>query len=220
MSLSGERFEILVFPDAALNYKLGRAVTSSEVVAFDEIYSDSSKGLRVSSEKLQKHFNTDDSGEVIEKILKAGELQLTTDQRRKMVDEKRKQIVQIISKNFVDPKSGIPHPPLRVEQALQDARVQIDAFKDADEQSKAVIGSIRTILPLKSERVRFEIVVPAQFASQSIGVLKGFGALENESWGTDGSFTTTIEIPAGVKVGLIDKLGSVTKGAAQATEIR
>ena len=112
-SFAGEKFEILVKPDPALDYKLGKKKDISSVLVSDEIYTDSSKGTRTSTEKLLKVFKTEDSTEIAEKILQKGDLNLTTDQRRKMVDEKRKQIVEYIAKTFVDPRSHLPHPPLR-----------------------------------------------------------------------------------------------------------
>ena len=220
LSVAGEHFEILVNPETALNYKLGRNVEISQVLAVDEIYSDSGKALRVSGEKLQKAFKTTDVMKVAEAILKGGELQLTTDQRRKMVEDKRKQIISTIARNFADPRTGMPHPFLRIEQAMQEARVQVDPFKDAAEQTKKVIEALRVILPLKSEKVRLKIVVPPQFAPQSIGALKSFGELQNQQWGADGSLTTIIEIPAGVRTALLERLGSATKGAAQAIEVK
>lgn len=220
LSVAGEHFEILVNPETALSYKLGRKVELSQIVAVEEIYSDSNKALRVSAEKLTKAFKTTDIMKVAEIILKDGELQLTTDQRRKMVEDKKKQIVNMIARNFVDPRTGLPHPALRIEQAMHEARVVIDPFKDVNEQAKKAIDDLRTILPLKSEKLRFKIVVPAQYAPQSIGALKSFAELQKEEWGADGSLTTIVEIPAGVRTALLERLGSVTKGAAQAIEVK
>ncbi|MBI2183334.1 MAG: ribosome assembly factor SBDS [Thaumarchaeota archaeon] len=220
LTISGEHFEILVNPDNALNYKLGRKIELSQVIAVDEVYSDSSKGLRVSAEKLVKFFRTQDVAQVAKAILEKGELQMTTDQRRRQVEEKRKQIINFISRNFIDPKTGLPHPPLRIEQALQQVRVTIDPFKPAEEQAKAVVDQMRTILPLKSEKMKIMVKIPAQFAPQSMGILKGFGESQKEEWGADGTLTALLEIPAGAHVTLIDKLGAVTKGAAQVNVIR
>ena len=220
LSVAGEHFEILVNPENALNHKLGRKVEISQVLGVEEIYSDSNKGLRVSAEKLQKAFKTIDITKVAEIILRDGELQLTTAQRHKMVEDKKKQIINMISKSFVDPRTMLPHPPLRIEQALQDAKVVIDPFRDANEQAKKVIDAIRIILPLKSEKQKFKIVVPPQFAPQSIGALKSFGDIQKEEWGADGSLTAIIEIPAGVRTALIERLGSVSKGAAQVVEVK
>src|SRR5574340_1599039 len=135
-SVEGEKFEILVKPDPALEFKLGKRKEISGVLVSDEVYSDSNKGTRASTEKLMKAFKTTDSSSIATLILQKGDLNLTTDQRRKMVSEKRKQIVDFIAKSFVDPRSHLPHPPLRIEQAMDDARVSIDPFRGVDEQTK------------------------------------------------------------------------------------
>lgn len=215
-TVSGEHFEILVYPDNALNFKLGKNVELSQVIAIDEVYSDSSKGFRASAEKLQKHFNTTNHAEVAKIILKKGEIQLTTEQRRKMVDDKRKQVINIIARNFIDPKSGLPHPPTRIEQAMQEIRIPIDPFKDAAEQAKLVVEQMRSIIPLKSEKMKIRVKIPPQYAPQAIGVLKGSGDILKEEWGSDGAFTALIEIAAGVHSSMLERLSSVTKGSAQA----
>ena len=213
-SFEGEKFEILVKPDPALDYKLGKKKDLSSVLVSDDIYTDSSKGTKPSMEKLLKAFNTDDSAEIAKKILEKGDLNLTTEQRRKMVEEKKKQIVEFISKTYVDPRTHLPHPPLRVEQAMKDARVSVDPQKSMDEQVKDIVEKLRSIIPLKSENLSLEIIIPAQFASQSYAVLKSVGSLKKEEWQNNGSLKAILEIPAGARPHVIDRLGSITKGSA------
>ncbi|MBM3895386.1 MAG: ribosome assembly factor SBDS [Thaumarchaeota archaeon] len=213
-SFEGEKFEILVKPDPALEYKLGKRKDVSSVLVSDEVYSDSSKGTRASTEKLLKAFKTQDTTAIMERILQKGELNLTTEQRRKMISEKRKQIVEFIAKTYVDPRSHLPHPPLRIEQALDDARVSIDPHKNTEEQTKDIVEKIRTIIPLKSENLTLEITVPAQYAAQSYSVLKSTGNLKKEEWQSNGSLKAILEIPAAARPTVIDRLGSITKGTA------
>jgi ribosome maturation protein SDO1 len=220
LTIAGEHFEILVNPDAALSFKQGRNVEPSQVIAVDEVFSDSNKGLRVGVEKLRKQFNTEDEAEAALEILKRGELNLTQEQRKRLTEEKRKAVIAIISKNFVDPKTMLPHPPMRIEQAMLEARVAVDPFQDANEQTKLVIDKLRTILPLKSERIRLQVKVPAQYSGQAIGVLKNFGDIHKEEWGADGTLSAIVEIPAGGQPGLLDRLGSTTKGAAQVSVVK
>jgi len=213
-SFEGMKFEILVKPDPALEYKLGKRKDISSVLVSDEIYSDSNKGNRATSENLKKAFNTEDTAEIAERILKKGDLNLTTDQRRKMTSEKRKQIVEHIAKTYVDPKSHLPHPPLRIEQAMEDGRVSIDPYKNVEEQIKDIVDKLRSIIPLKSENLILEIVVPAQYAAQSYSVLKSTGTLKKEEWQSNGSLKAILEIPAAARPDVIDRLGSITKGTA------
>jgi len=213
-SFEGVKFEILVKPDPALDFKLGKKKDISSVLVSDEIYTDSSKGTRASTEKLLKAFNTDDAAVIAEKILQKGDLNLTTDQRRKMIEEKRKQIVQFIAKTYVDPRSHLPHPPLRIEQAMKDARTSIDPQKNADDQIKDIVEQLRSIIPLKSENLDLEIIIPAQYAAKSYSVLKSTGTLKREDWLANGSLKAILEIPAAARPNVIDRLGSITKGTA------
>ena len=213
-SFEGEKFEILVKPDPALDYKLGKKKDISSVLVSDDIYTDSSKGTKPSTEKLLKAFKTEDTNEIAEKILAKGDLNLTTEQRRKMVDEKKRQLVEFIAKTYVDPRTHLPHPPLRVEQAMKDARISVDPQKSVDEQVKDIVEKLRSIIPLKSENLSLEITIPAQFASQSYSVLKSVGSLKKEEWQNNGSLKAILEIPAAARPNVIDRLGSITKGSA------
>ena len=211
---SGDKFELLVKPDPAFDYKTGKLSEISKILISEEIYTVSNKGTRATNEKLNQVFKTTDPAKIAEIIMKKGELNLTTEQRKKMTSEKRKQLVTFIAKTYVDPRSHLPHPPLRIEQALDDGRVSIDPFKNIDEQVKEVVEKLRPIIPLKSENIILEISVPAQFVAQSYTVLKSTGTLKKEDWQTNGSLKAILEIPAAARPHVIDRLGSITKGTA------
>ena len=216
--LDGDKFELLVKPDPALEYKMGKRFDISSVLVSDEIYSDANKGSRASSEKIMKHFKTTDSGDVAKQIIARGELNLTTDQRRKMVEEKKRQIVQFINRSFVDPKTHLPHPVVRIEAAMEEVRMQIDPFKKVEDQAKSVVDALRRILPLRSETVKLTIIVPPQFAAQSYSVLKSTGDLRSEEWLADGSLRAVLDMNASIRGQFLDKLGAATKGSAQVKE--
>ena len=216
--LNADRFEILVKPDPALDYKLGKKVDISNILISDEIYSDANKGTRVPNEKLIKNFKTKDQTEIAKHILEHGDVNLTTDQRRRMVDEKKKQIIQYISRNFIDPKTHLPHPPLRIENAMEQIRLVIDPFKRPEEQAKKIIDDLRKILPLKSENLQLVITIPPQFSSQSYSIIKGLGDLKDEKWLQDGSLKVIIEINAGLRLTFIERVNSITKGSAHIQE--
>lgn len=121
-----EHFEILVKPQKALDYRIGKIAAITEVLAGETIFSDANKGTKISEETLRKAFGTIDTLKIAETILKTGTLQLTTEQRRKMVEDKRKQIVDFIARQCVDPKTNLPHPPTRVENAMEQIRYSIE----------------------------------------------------------------------------------------------
>ena len=212
---SGEKFEILVKPDPALDYKMGKPTPISQMLVIDEIYTDASKGTHASDEKLQKAFGTTDPGAVAEDIMKHGELQLTTEQRRQLVEDKRKQIIAFISRNCLDPRTGTPHPPLRIEQAFNQIRLVVDPFKPAEEQAKAVIEELRTLLPIRIDKMKVAVKVFPEHAAKAYGSIKGFGTITKEEWQKDGSLVALVEMPAGLYGSFVDRLGKLTQGTVQ-----
>jgi len=216
ISKSGEKFEILVKPDPALDFKMGKQLGISQLLVIDEIYSDAGKGTRASADKLQKAFGTEDPVAIAEEIMKHGELQLTTDQRRQLVEDKRKQIVAFIARNCIDPRSGTPHPPIRIEQAMAQVKYSIDPFKTADEQAKDVIDELRALLPIKMEQMRVAVKILAEYAAKGYGAVKGYGTISREEWQADGSLVAVVEMPAGVYGPFVERLGKITQGTIQA----
>ena len=105
LSISGEKFEIFVDPDRALKYKKGESHEYEKAIAFDEIYADANKWIRIPDEKLKKHLKTDNVQEALKIILDKGELLLNTQQRKQKIEEKRKKIITLIAGNYVDPKT-------------------------------------------------------------------------------------------------------------------
>ncbi|MCD6446418.1 ribosome assembly factor SBDS [Candidatus Bathyarchaeota archaeon] len=216
LTKGNEKFEILVKPEKALNYRMGKISAVSEVLITETIFSDANKGTKVSEETLRKTFGTTDSLKIAETILKKGNLQLTAEQRRKMIEDKKKQIIAFISRQCVDPKTNLPHPPLRVEQAMQQIHYSIDPFKSVEEQAKEIIKLLRTVLPLKMEQVIVRVRIPAEYAAKAYGTVKGFGTIKNEEWRADGSWYGTIEMSAGLYGPFLERIGEVTKGSAEA----
>lgn len=212
----GEHFEVLVKPERALDYRLGKISAVTQVLAAEIIFSDANKGTKVSEETLRKAFGTTETLKIADIILRKGTIQLTTEQRRKMTEEKRKQIVAFISRQCVDPRTNLPHPPLRVEQAMEQIHRPIEPFKPVEEQAKDVIKLLRPILPLKMEQSAISVHIPAEYAAKAYGTIKGFGTIKREEWRADGSWHGILEMPAGLYGPLLEKLGEVTKGNAEA----
>jgi ribosome maturation protein SDO1 len=216
MKVENEHFEVLVKPEKALDFRMGKLAKITEVLAADTIFSDANKGTKPAEENLRKAFGTTDSLKIAQTILTKGTLQLTTEQRRKMTEDKRKQIVDFISRQSVDPKTNLPHPPTRIENAMEQVRYSIDPFKPVEEQAKEIIKLLRMILPLKMEQITVGVTIPAEYSTRAYGTMKGFGTIKREEWRANGSWYGVLEMPAGVYAPFIDKLGEITKGTGEA----
>ncbi len=210
----GEKFELLVDPKLAYDYKTGAKKELNNVLVFEEVFKDARKGERQSPSAVKKFFGTTDVFEVAKKIFAEGELQLTTDQRRKALEEKRAKIIALIARICIDPRAKAPHPPARIEAAMEQARVKIDEFESVDKQAGEIIEELREIIPISLEKVRVAIKIPAQNAARSFGLLKEYG-LQREEYANDGSLIAVCELPAGMQSEFYDKLNKLTAGQVQ-----
>jgi ribosome maturation protein SDO1 len=216
----GSRFEVLVDPEAAQSVKDGKAVDLSDKLALPQVFKDSKKGDKVSEEHLAKTFHTTDLYAIAREIILKGEVQVTTDQRHKLQEAKRKLVIATIARNAMNPQTGAPHPPARIEAAMNEAKVHIDPFRPADQQVQEVLAKLRPLLPIRLDTVRVRIRVPAQHYPRVIGDLKGLGKVSDEQWMGDGSWSGILEIPAGVQTELYERLNARTKGAAETTLVK
>jgi ribosome maturation protein SDO1 len=215
LSIEGSQFEILVKPDEALNYKLKGVGTPSDILLIDTVFSDAGKGMKASKEKLMQYFQTTDPLKIAKMILDRGELLLTVEQRRRLIEDKRRRILDIIHRYCVDPSTGLPVPPVRIEQAMEQAHVSIDPFKPADQQVKKVVDALKPIMPIKMEVTKLDLRIPPEFAPKSYGVIKSLCTIVEEEWLADGSWRGTVELPAGLRSSLMESLNKITRGSVQ-----
>ena len=55
----------------------------------------------------------------------------------------------MIHANGIDPKTNLPHPLQRIENALEEANVKIDEHKSEEKQVEEIVRKLQPILPIK-----------------------------------------------------------------------
>jgi len=215
LSSCGTVFEVLADPELALALRKGEEIDMHYVLAIDKIFKDSKKGEAASEEMTKKVFGTLDVFKIAEQIIRKGEVQVTTEQRRKMREQRHRQVVTLISKRAINPQTSLPHPPARIENALVEAKVHVDEFKSAEEQLPGIIKALLPIIPLKFETRRIAIKIPASYTGKANRVVKNFATVKQEQWLNDGSWAAVVEIPAGIQGEFFDKLNDLTRGEVE-----
>jgi ribosome maturation protein SDO1 len=209
---NGKNFEILVDCEKALEFRKGKNISIYDLMAGDIIYKDSRKGERASEKDIKLIFNTDDVNEAVKIILKEGEIQVSKQIRDTEREEKLKKIINLIHRNCVDSKTGLPHPPQRIENAIEEAKVRIDENKSAEEQVDQVVDKLRVLIPIKFETKKIELIIPAKYSGSSFRVLKGYGKMSKNEWKNDGSLDAVVEIPAGMIDEFFSQLNGICHG--------
>ena len=211
----GESFEILIDPDIVQKMRDGKEVDLFDHMVIDTIFKNAKKGTRASEEKVQEIFGTTEPVEVAKTIVLKGEVQLTTDQRRVMQENKRRRIVEYIARHAMNPQTGGPHPPTRIETAMEDARIHIDPFKSVEAQVPAVMDALRPLIPIRIDKIRMAVKVSGDDYGRCYDDFKGFGKITKEEWQTDGSWIGVIEMPAGMQNEFLERINNRTHGEAE-----
>lgn len=215
MKIDSEQYELLVDPELALEYRLkGGQVSIAKILAVDEVFKDAKRGERHKSSAVQKAFGTEDINEIAKRILDNGHIALTTDQKRKLVVEKREAIAALIAREAIDPRTGAPHTLLRIKQAMDAARLDIDGLKDASAQVEETLSKIKLIIPIKLARKKIALKIGPAYAQRVYGTLKTQG-IQKEQWANDGSLICVVEIPAGLVGEFFDRLNRATNATVE-----
>ena len=203
----GSRYEILVDPNLVDIWKEDNSsVEFGELLAIEEIWSDARAGERPTGDALEKAFGTTEIIACARIILDKGGIQLTTAQRKKMVEAKKLQIINEIAITATDPKTKLPHPRTRIETALDEIRFSIDPFKSVESQVADAVSALRPVIPLQFITIRLAFMVQGKDYGGVSQMLRD--SIQKEEWTSDGNWVCVVSVPGGMKNDLIDKVAS------------
>lgn len=213
----GKHFEILVDLEEALKIAKGDGSANiSSAVLTDKVFYNLKSGEHASDKDLEKAFETTDFMEIAERIIKNGEIVRTTESMKSEQDKKYKQVVDFLSKNAVSPE-GRPYTPDRIMKALSEARVNIKN-KPIEIQIEEILEQLFKVLPIKIEKKKVRLIVPAIYTGKTYGIIKEFA--KEETWKSNGDLEVVVEMPAAMIFDFYDKLNSATHGSVLSEEIK
>ena len=213
----GERFEVLVDPDAALEMKRGEFEGELEdVIAARDVFENASRGDRPAEEDLEEVFGTTDPLEIIPEVIERGEIQITAEQREEMQEQKRRKLVNTITRNAINPQmDDAPHPPERIESALEEAGFTVDPMTPAEQQVDDALEALRPVIPIRFEEVTVAVQLPADYAGSGQARVREFGELDREEWQADGSWVGVLTFPAGLQNDFYGLVNEVSEGEGE-----
>ena len=218
----GTRFEVLIDPDAALEIKRGEFDGELEdVIAAEDVFENASRGDRPPEEDVEEVFNTTDPLEIIPEVVERGEIQITAEQRKEMLEQKHRQLVNRITRNAVNPQmDDAPHPPERIERALEEAGFTVDPMEPVENQIDEALEALRPVIPIRFDEVTVAVQLPADYAGSGQAKVREFGDLEREEWQSDGSWVGVVTFPAGLQNEFYDLANEVSSGEAETRVVK
>ena len=211
-----KHFEIIVDLDRALAFKKSGA-GSVDFLESDTVFTNAKSGDTASSSDLKEAFGDTDVNAIAEKIVKNGDVLVTQEHRDEEKEQKFKQIVDFLSTNTIDPKTGNPHTVERIKSALEQSHVNIKNIP-IESQISDIVSEISKVIPIKLETKKVKITIPAIHTGKAYGIITQYK--ENENWLSDGSLEVVVNVPSGIIIDFYDKLNAVTHGSAVTEEIK
>jgi len=209
---NGLTFEVLIKPLEAIEFKKGLLENVNDALEFEGIFSDARAGEKAAD--LEKNFGTEDSSEIAKEIIRYGSLQLTTEYKKNLTEQKRKEIIDIICRNGIDARTKLPIPATRVESALEQVSINFDPFKSAKEQLNGVLEKINKLIPIVFEEKKAIVLVNSKYAGKISSILTKYGKILKTEWNLDGSCTYEVLIPGGMQDEFIKKTNDFSHGEA------
>ncbi|MFB6360990.1 MAG: ribosome assembly factor SBDS [Halobacteriales archaeon] len=218
----GARFEVLVDPHAALAIKRDEFDGDlTDVIAAEDVFEDASRGDRPAETDLEDVFGTTDPLEIIPEVIKRGEIQITAEQRREMQEQKRRQLINTIARNAINPQmNDAPHPPDRIESALEETDFRVDPMEPVETQVDEALDALRPVIPIRFEEITIAVQFPAEHAGAAQARVREFGDLKREEWQPDGSWVGALEFPAGMQDDFYDLVNELSSGEAETKIIK
>jgi len=121
-----------------------------------------SKGEVAKSGDLRKAFGKTDVAEIVQEILKKGEVQVGEKERDHDLASLRKEIATLVAEKCVDPSNQRPYPVGIIEKAMAEAGFSVKQNKNAKSQVSECIKQLQTDskLPIQRARMRVKVTLP------------------------------------------------------------
>lgn len=190
-------------------------INLTEIFPTFDLFTNVKKAEAPTEEQLMEAFQTTDKPLIAAIFLLEAEFAWTKTQRDKWVEIKKKQIITILSRNSINPQTKKPHPPQRLEKALEEAHVNIDINRTAEEQVEEIIKKIAVVLPIRMESVKMAVKVPAVYAPKAYNIVEKFAQIIQSEWQNDGSWIGMVSMPAGLQTEFLEKLNNLTHGRVE-----
>jgi len=187
------KFEVVAKQGMVLKFRDG-GIGFQNVLMIDQIFTNSTRGDVANVSDLKEVFGTEDLTKCCQQIVKNGELQYTAQERKQFVEQKTNEIVYYINKNYVDPKTKLPHPADRISNCMKECRIRVDPKGDTRRQSEDAVKKMRgKLMFAKAVALRATLTIKHSHVGQCNNLIHKVANVIKEEWtGTGCIFTVEL----------------------------
>ena len=205
-------YEVLTHHGMVEPFKEGK-IGWNKVPFADAIYKDSTKGDKYTDAQLKSAFGTSNIEECMKIIVIEGELQLTIADRKRKLEELRRQIVNEIHKYYLDPKTMKAHPVILLESAIEKTKVKITLDQPFQKQVDVIVKKLPEFIAIRKSTMEGKLFIPNIYVGKTKGIISKYATEEGSNYNSEGCVMRISVVP-GCYDNLMIELNSATKGEA------
>lgn len=159
-SKNGYKLQAFVERGTLEDFKSGkkqiRDICLSDIIATEA-------GEKLSDETLLELFETKDVWKCLEIIVSKGEPQYTVQEKREMMENKRRQIVEYIVKTYIDPTTKLPHPAMRIDNGMKAIKgLKIDLNTSISIQGDDIVKKLKSSMSFMKNETSGFLYIPLE----------------------------------------------------------
>jgi len=198
-------FQVLVDFDKLVEFKKKpQEISVYDVIADIKIFKDQKKGEIVSDNLLRESFGAKDEESIFKEILLKGECQIPTSFLNKIREEKKKQVINYIAENSLNPSNKGRYSYSMIEGEVNKIRYNFNPEQDFLPQAEDIIKLLKKNMPISIEKIILEISIPGRYCGNFYGSFKKLGNIKKEYFDSEGNLKIEIEITESLQDRVID----------------
>jgi ribosome maturation protein SDO1 len=189
LKLKGDTFEALCHSHKIREFREGKCKLEDVLADTDNVYKHSNKGERWGAKDLEAAFETTNVRDILQRIVDKGAAQVTTDEVREDVENKKREVIHYLATKYVDGKTGRPHPQTRIESALDMIKgLNIDPKRSAQDISNEILRKVvDTGLSMRKLEIDGTVSVAHSLQASAQGILRKTCTVHGISHNSDGA---------------------------------
>jgi ribosome maturation protein Sdo1 len=142
--------EILCKPETIVKYRANKLPMSSVVITDDAIYKNIKKGNVASDKDITKAFGQKlELNDALDLMLQKGDFQLTTKERRELIDQRMSRLLEYFHTHYIDPTTNVAHPITRLQATFSQIKAKVNYEMPFDKNVELIRKDMLGVLPIK-----------------------------------------------------------------------
>ncbi|ORM39669.1 Ribosome maturation protein SBDS [Babesia sp. Xinjiang] len=159
LKIGGSRFEIACYKNKVLNWRSGVETDIQEVLQSPCIFTSITKGKLAKTDELLEVFGTKEIDTICKQILDKGEMQVSKEERKQMLQAMFKDVVTILSEVSINPKTGHPLTSSLIENTLKASAFSVTLKEPAKKQALKALAHLQQLYPNEIARSQMRLKI-------------------------------------------------------------